>query len=102
MSDQLEWTSTLPDLEQEADKRGWYWVYQAIPKGAGESFVPVWIESNQTLPLFATAFYGPIFPPEMPLAMRPLVYQEKILKAQEEAEMAQKEVNEIETPGQTE
>lgn len=102
MSEQLEWTSILPDLEKEPDKRGWYWVYQAIPKGAGESFVPVWIESNQTLPLFATAFYGPIFPPEMPLTMRPLIYQEKILKAQEEAEKAKNEANETDTQEQAE
>ena len=92
----IEWSPTF------SGEPGWYWVYQAIPKGAGESFVPTWIETAQTVPLFATAFYGPITPPEMPLTMRPLIYQEKIIKAREEAEKAQNEASEADTQDQAE
>lgn len=87
MKDNLEWSLTF------SGEPGWYWVYQAIPKGAGESFVPTWIESAQSVPLFSHAFYGPIDPPELPFDMRPAIYQEKIKKAQEEAEKAANAAN---------
>lgn len=68
---ELSWETTFPGIP------GWYWVYQALPKGNGESFVPVWIESAQSLPLHASAFYGPIEAHEMPDTMKPLEYQKK-------------------------
>lgn len=78
-----EWQSVFPGIP------GWYWVYQALPKGNGETFVPVWIETAQSVPMYATAFYGPLTPPEIPLSMRPLEYQEKIKAEEKEAEAAQ-------------
>lgn len=75
----LQWQSTFPGIP------GWYWVYQALPKGNGESFVPVWVEEAQSVPLFATAFYGPIHAPEIPFSMRRQEYQEKIIREREEA-----------------
>lgn len=65
----LEWVTVFPG------QPGWYWVYQALPKGNGETFFPVWIESPTSLPNYAKAFYGPIHAPDMPVTLKPLEYQ---------------------------
>lgn len=70
-NDQLEWTTVFPG------QSGWYWVYQALPKGNGETFFPVWIETAQSVPNYAKAFYGPIHAPEIDNNLKPLEYQDQ-------------------------
>lgn len=96
MNEQLHWTETFSGVP------GWYWVYQALPKGNGESFVPVWVEDAQSVPLYTAAFYGPIHAPELPFAMRPLEYQEKIIREREEAEKAKENEEAQEYPREEE
>lgn len=76
----IEWTTRFPG------NAGWYWVYQALPKGNGESFFPVWIESATSLPNYAKAFYGPLEPPAMPDTLKPLEYQTKAAEGDSEQE----------------
>lgn len=88
-----DWTTTFPNIA------GWYWVYQALPKGNGEAYFPVWIEDSQSLPLYAHAFYGPLEHPEMPEELCPEIYQQKHIeeaKAKEEQEAG--ENNDTEMP----